>query len=547
MRILERFFRAWRPKGRPPSGAWTAMGVAVRLALLVLLAGTPDQAASAEQTRRDPPTLVGWPGADAWVGRGRGVDLAFVAEPGVKGNTALRARVPAGLAHPWDAGAHVSTDRPIRKGDAVAMTFWARADRPARIFARLQGDVAPYVAMTEADLQLTSDWRLYRLSGIAPSDFPAGKAGAELQLGKQEAEVMLGPIFITAAPPFPPAQDQDLSAMTPLAAAEDFVVSSADGVRLAATLHKPIGEGRFPTVLLYPGKGNYSRADGSFRALTQMLVRLGVAVVDYDKRGSGASAGSLESASLRDLIADAAAVKTAAAARRDVDAHRLVVLGASEGAIIAPAVAAEDPNVKLVVLIAPPALRQDRALLTQIALDADARGASAAEKARGLALNRALFDAVVTAPGDAEALARATRALEPAVADKRLTAEQARFVASSVASPQSRAYLSYDPAENLRRLTAPTLVIAGALDLQVPPRDNLPVLREAMKTNRDLSVVELAQRNHVLQTARTGLVSEWGELEQPAYADREALDRIGDWLATHLKLRRSARIDGDAR
>jgi uncharacterized protein len=69
-------------------------------------------------------------------------------------------------------------------------------------------------------------------------------------------------------------------------------------------------------------------------------------------------------------------------------------------------------------------------------------------------------------------------------------------------------------------------------DLQVQAKENLAGIEKALAAggNTDVTVKELPGLNHLFRTAKTGLHSEYGVLEETiAPAAREA---IGDWLTT---------------
>jgi hypothetical protein len=64
----------------------------------------------------------------------------------------------------------------------------------------------------------------------------------------------------------------------------------------------------------------------------------------------------------------------------------------------------------------------------------------------------------------------------------------------------------------------------------VPPKQNLPVIRQALEAagNRHFEVDELPGLNHLFQTARTGAVSEYAEIEETM--SPLALEKIASWI-----------------
>ncbi len=74
------------------------------------------------------------------------------------------------------------------------------------------------------------------------------------------------------------------------------------------------------------------------------------------------------------------------------------------------------------------------------------------------------------------------------------------------------------------------LAITGEKDLQVPPEQNLPKIQEAISQGKAgyVKTKVLPGLNHLLQTAKLGLVSEYGEIEETI--SPVALNEISDWL-----------------
>ena len=101
--------------------------------------------------------------------------------------------------------------------------------------------------------------------------------------------------------------------------------------------------------------------------------------------------------------------------------------------------------------------------------------------------------------------------------------------AKMAASPWRRCWWNYDHTKSLRSLTCPTLVIFAGRDLQTPPRCHEPNVRAALAGNPLAKVIELQDLNHFMQPARTGAVSEYGDIDQTLAP--EAIEVVCDWLA----------------
>jgi uncharacterized protein len=133
--------------------------------------------------------------------------------------------------------------------------------------------------------------------------------------------------------------------------------NEAAHINLAATFSVPNGKRPFPAVLLIAASGPEGRDEEVqghhvFVVLSDYLLKRGIAVLRYDKRGVGKSAGDWNKATFDDLVADADAAFQYLKGRPEVNRRRLGVIGHSEGGSIAPAVAATDKDVAFVVAIA---------------------------------------------------------------------------------------------------------------------------------------------------------------------------------------------------
>jgi fermentation-respiration switch protein FrsA (DUF1100 family) len=104
----------------------------------------------------------------------------------------------------------------------------------------------------------------------------------------------------------------------------------------------------------------------------------------------------------------------------------------------------------------------------------------------------------------------------------------AGIVVRQVTGPWFQYFLKYDPLPNWSRIEVPVLALNGSLDLQVPAKENLAAIRGALKDNLDVTIVELEGLNHLFQTATTGAVGEYRDIEETF--DPAALELISGWI-----------------
>jgi hypothetical protein len=97
-------------------------------------------------------------------------------------------------------------------------------------------------------------------------------------------------------------------------------------------------------------------------------------------------------------------------------------------------------------------------------------------------------------------------------------------------TPWMRYFLTFDPQATLGLVRCPVLAINGAKDVQVAADVNLLAIEKALRAggNRDVTVQELPNLNHLFQTAKSGAVSEYGQIEETI--SPTALALMGDWI-----------------
>jgi pimeloyl-ACP methyl ester carboxylesterase len=305
----------------------------------------------------------------------------------------------------------------------------------------------------------------------------------------------------------------------------------AQRVHLAATITIPPGSGPFPAVLLITGSGPQDRDETlpfqhrPFLVLADYLTRHGIVVLRADDRGVGKSSGDFATATTADFATDTEAGLAYLKNRPEVNVHKLGLIGHSEGGIIAPMVAARNPDVSFIVMMAGTGVRGDEVLPAQAAAILEAGGKTHEEAEKTAAQNRELLLFSEHEKDDA-LLGKKIQEL----AGGQLNDAQVAAQVKQIRSPWFQYFLQYDPATALRKVKCPVLAINGEKDRQVPPAQNLPAIRKALEEggNTHFEVDELAGLNHLLQTAKTGSPMEYAEIEETM--SPVALDKISAWI-----------------
>lgn len=313
-----------------------------------------------------------------------------------------------------------------------------------------------------------------------------------------------------------------------------FANPEADGVELAGTLTLPEGKGPFPAAVLISGSGPQDRDEAvmghrPFLVLADHLTRRGIAVLRYDDRGYGASSGDFWAATTQDFASDAAAAARWLAGHEAVDPSRVGLIGHSEGGLAAPLAARDNEAVSYVVLLAAPGVNMVELIAAQTRLIGTSQGMTEADFDRIMPINRRIWGIVSDASTEPEARTRLDELLDDELlAELGVAPDRKSLLIENTVRPWLRELLRFDPAPDLAALQVPVLAINGSLDLQVPADQNLPAIEAALAGNADATTVELPGLNHLFQTATTGSIGEYREIEE-TFAP-VALQTVSDWI-----------------
>jgi uncharacterized protein len=333
-----------------------------------------------------------------------------------------------------------------------------------------------------------------------------------------------------------PRRPQEPKPPYPYEASEVCYPNEDAGVQLCGTLTLPHGRTKAAAVLLILGSGQLQRDEvvanhKIFLVLADALTRRGLAVLRVDKRGLGKSTGDYARITSVDLADDVLAGVAYLRSRPEIDADHIGLVGHSEGGLIGPMAANRSDHIAFVASLGGPTLPGDQVLLLQSERIARADGlhpsAIAAIQTFGLRLH-----ALIRTGADRNGIAEQLPALI-----KDLPEREQRVISGNLdllASPWYRFFIDYDPAPALAAVKCPVLYLIGSNDLQVTAPENLAVARriQALRSNRDFTIIELPGINHALQTSKTGSPSEYERIEETI--SPKVLDALGDWIVQRI-------------
>ena len=428
--------------------------------------------------------------------------------------------------------------------------------RPAYFAVRPGSPPAELLATVEGSYDLGAG-RVLSLSrnndggGFWYLELPSGRTGFLFNLS--DTEFVAGPCLYCAGPEylhlsFTPAEAggmvrqvavridgrERIATRAPDFREEPVSFVSADGTRLAGSLFLPARGRRHPAVVLVHGSGGQSRNGffGHIRFLAQAYARQGIAVLAYDKRGTGGSQGDWEQAGLATLADDAAAALRFLAARPDIRRRRLGLSGSSQAGWIVPMAASRYPAVRILQIrsgSAPMGVRESerRRLVRQMRID----GFGQADIDRAMRVRELMDEYAATGRGwDALAAAAAP------VAD---TFWMRHYIGGLPARDHGdwawlREAFGYDVAGDLAGYRGHVQILLGGSDALIDPALPEALARAALAGGRarEAEIEVVANATHNGLDGRTG-----GEREFPGLTRFVPgwFDRIVDWADERLR------------
>lgn len=328
----------------------------------------------------------------------------------------------------------------------------------------------------------------------------------------------------------------------------DYIVEDVEfknetqGNLLAGTLSLPKDKKNFPIAILITGSGAQNRDEEilghkPFAVIADDFAKKGIATLRLDDRGVGGSEKGKENPTAFDFSTD---INSAVKYLFQKGYKNIGLIGHSEGGMIAPMVANENKNVKFMVLLAGPGIPITDLMVTQNYEVGKSQGVQESELQENTKNLNQIYGFIKKYQGNdlkADLSKYVTSILEKNDEYKdnpKKIEEIVNLNVNTITNPWFLYFLKQNPQLQLQKIKIPTLALNGSKDVQVSAKENLNGIKKSLTKagNKNFKIEEIQSVNHLFQTAKTGAVSEYSEIEETF--SPTVLNIMSDWI---LKLK----------
>jgi len=265
-------------------------------------------------------------------------------------------------------------------------------------------------------------------------------------------------------------------------------------VHLSGTLYFPHGMHKVPAVVVFHGASSPTRELPLYRHLKEMLPPLGIAVFVFDRRGNGESSAGKENHNFDLLSDDGVAARRMLAQDPRIDAGRIGYWGLSQGGWLALLAASKDPQAAFAISVSAPISTPDVQMNVAVANILRVNGYGQKEVDQAVGARRAIDDYL-------------RGKVDRAVAQQALNGVRQQpwfkliYLDDTLDDPATSGWVKQmrlDPMTTLDRVSAPTLMIYGAVDPWTPVALSVERLRATASKHPNIQTAVIANADHTM-------------------------------------------------
>ena len=336
------------------------------------------------------------------------------------------------------------------------------------------------------------------------------------------------------------------SSVTHSATTESELIIHTKSVNIGGTLALPYNRSSDSLIIMLSGSGPQDRdetLDGFkvFHKISRHLSKAGIPSFRFDDRGVGDSTGNFGQSTLEEQVQDVNSIIQYFLSHQKFEFKKFILLGHSQGGIVATRVATQREDVVKVILMGAPSVPLIDLVLYQVR-----------DEYQGKQIDRALVEQDVSAHNRLMWAISKNQPIDQARKEFRnatfnvlsalpenINTSHGELVSKATAKadelsivyalPSLTSFLYHDTAKDYADLNIPVLALFGGKDYQVSIEPNKDVMEKALLNSKSrFRFITYNDANHYFQAAKTGKREEYRALEHEFVAG--FLDDISNWI-----------------
>ena len=300
---------------------------------------------------------------------------------------------------------------------------------------------------------------------------------------------------------------------------EEVVFFNQD-LRFSGTLYLPNRYQPCPAVVAVHPASAGERTDPFYDHLKSELPAHGIAVLVFDRRGSGASAGDFKTADFEDLAGDVIAAVNYLQSRTEIDPAKIGLHGTSQGGWIAPIAAARKNDIAFLVAVSASGVSPAEQMDYGVEFHLRQAGFDEVTAKKALEL-RGLVNEYFRGHVSREKVAQALSLYEQEPWYKQVYLSPSKELSFDVTQSKWYLEMDYEPLSVWQEVRQPTLFLFAEVDEWVPVEQSMTNYEKATAHLSDVSLKQIKETDHVMR-------NENGE------TSKEYLNILINWLITRF-------------
>lgn len=333
---------------------------------------------------------------------------------------------------------------------------------------------------------------------------------------------------------------------------EEIVYHNRDkSIQFGATITYPKEQGPHPAVILISGSGQQDRDETlfehkPFKVIADYLTRRGIVVLRVDDRGVGQTTGETTKATSetysKDVLAGVAYLKS----RPEVNPKQIGLIGHSEGGMIAPLAARNNPDIAFIVSLAGIGVDGIKLAVAQweYSIKDPAYNITPHTFEQLKVLQESILKIAAEPTDNITAKQKISKTMDQWRTDQdSITSVLGGYkykydyawvldlsFTKQILTPWTRYITAYNPENTLKSVHCPMLILNGEKDCQVYCDLNMNGFKEIARKQqkKKMEFRKFKDLNHLFQHCQTGKMGEYIEIEE-TFAP-EVLECMANWI-----------------